>query len=206
MNAGTPHEVTVGKGRIGSTDRPALLMVDCQRLFTLGGTPGSRTEAAVLAAGEAARRARELAIPVLWLRTIYQDPSELGPVWSIKAPALTQLVPGSELADLDPRARYVEEEPVFTKRRASGFVGTELDEYLRVRDIRSLAVAGFTTAGCVRATVVDAASLDYLPSVFADAMTDREQHLHDTALTDLDARYADVVESTDWFARISSRR
>lgn len=204
MSAEQPREVRVGEGHIGGVHRPGLLMVDCQRLFTLGGTPGSRTEAAVLAAGEAAQRARALGIPVLWLRTIYRDPSELGPVWSVKAPALAQLFPGSELAEFDSRARYAEGEPVVTKRRASGFVRTDLHEQLRALDVHSLAVAGFTTAGCVRATVVDAASLDYLPTVFADGVADRAQQLHDTALVDLDARYADVVESTDWFPRTTS--
>lgn len=200
-----PREVNVGSGELASTQAPALIMVDCQRLFTLGALPGTRLEAAVLAAGDAARRAREAGMPVIWLRTVYQNLDELGPVWRVKAPALAQLLPGAEMTEFDERAGYRTGEAVITKKRASGFLGTDLHELLTESGIRTLAVAGFTTGGCVRATVVDGASLDYLPVVFADAVADRGQAVHDAALVDLDARYADVANSPDWFAEASSR-
>jgi nicotinamidase-related amidase len=84
-------------------------------------------------------------------------------------------------------------------------VCTGLDALLRDLGVRTLAVAGFTTGGCVRATVVDAASLDYLPVILPDAMADRSQEIHDAALVDLDARYGDVIDSSEWFVRVAPR-
>ncbi len=201
-----PEEVRVGVGRLDTRERPALVMVDCQRLFTLGGTPGTPLEAAVHAAAAAAEAARERGVPVVWLRTLFEADEELGPVWQAKAPALAQLRPGSELADWDPRVGFRPGEVVVTKKRASGFVGTELHEVLTGLDAFTLAVAGFTTAGCVRATVVDAASLDYAPVVLADATADRSGPIHEAGLLDLDARYADVVrDSAAWWATVPAR-
>ena len=203
----TPEEVRVGVGRLDARERPALVMVDCQRLFTLGGGPGSPLDAAARGAAAAAEAARERSVPVIWLRTLFERDEELGPVWQAKAPALAQLRPGSELADWDPRVGFREGEPVVTKKRASGFVGTGLHELLTGLDVFTLVVAGFTTAGCVRATVVDAASLDYAPVVLADAMADRSPSIHEAGLLDLDARYGDVVrDSADWWAQVPSQR
>lgn len=192
-------EVRVGSGALRAVEQPGLVMVDCQRLFTLAGAPGTRIDAAARATGEAAARARLVGIPVLWLNTIYHDESELGPVWRVKAPALAQLRPGSEMAGFDERVGYREGEPVITKKRASGFVGTDLAGVLRERAVRTVAVTGFTTGGCVRALVVDAASLDFLPVVFSDAVADRSPDIHDAALVDIDARYGDVLMSPEWF-------
>ncbi|KQS58608.1 hypothetical protein ASG36_11245 [Geodermatophilus sp. Leaf369] len=195
-----PEAVTVGVGRLDSTERPGLVMVDCQRLFTLGGDPGTALGAAAETCGAVVAAAREAAVPVVWLRVVFDEGEDLGPVWTAKAPALTQLRPGAELAEFDPRTGYRDGDTVVTKKRASGFVRTDLDGVLRGLGVQTLAVAGFTTAGCVRATVVDAASLDYSPVVLADAMADRSQPIHDAALVDLDARYADVVaDGVAWF-------
>ncbi len=195
--------VRVGMGRLASTERPGLVLVDCQLLFTLGDDPAVAD--AAVACGRAAAAARAAGVPVVWLRVLFDDDDQLGPVWTAKAPALRQLRPGAELSGVDPRVGHVEGEPVVTKRRASGFVRTDLDELLRDLDVQTLAVAGFTTAGCVRATVVDAASLDYSPVVLADAVADRSAEIHDAALVDLDARYADVVpDGAAWFATLGS--
>lgn len=190
--------VRVGMGRLATTERPGLVLVDCQKLFTLGDDPA--VAAAAEGCGRAAAAAREAGVPVVWLRVLFDDDDQLGPVWTAKAPALKQLRPGAELSGFDERVGHVEGDPVVTKTRASGFVRTDLDDLLHDLDVHALAVAGFTTAGCVRATVVDAASLDYAPVVLADAVADRSAAIHDAALVDLDARYADVVpDGAAWF-------
>ncbi|MEI4280699.1 isochorismatase family protein [Klenkia terrae] len=197
----TAEPVQVGMGRLASTERPGLVLVDCQKLFTLD----PAVSAAAEGCGRAAAAARAAGVPVVWLRVLFEDDDELGPVWTAKAPALKQLRPGAELAEFDDRVGYVDGDPVVTKKRASGFVHTVLDDLLHELDVHTLAVAGFTTAGCVRATVVDAASLDYAPVVLADAVADRSTAIHDAALVDLDARYADVVpDGVAWFRALGT--
>ena len=50
---------------------------------------------------------------------------------------------------------------VIKKHKPSGFFGTNLASYLTLLGCDSVIVVGTTTSGCVRATVVDAFSLNY---------------------------------------------
>ena len=57
-------------------------------------------------------------------------------------------------------------------------------------------VAGATTSGCVRATVVDAVQHGYPALVPRDCVADRAQAPHDASLFDINEKYGDVVDST----------
>jgi maleamate amidohydrolase len=61
----------------------------------------------------------------------------------------------------------------------------------------SIVVAGTTTSGCVRATVIDAFSNNFRSIVIEDACFDRAQTSHAVSLFDMHAKYADVVPSSD---------
>jgi hypothetical protein len=50
---------------------------------------------------------------------------------------------------------------VIKKQKPSGFFGTNLASYLTLLGSNSVIIAGTTTLGCVRATAVDAFSLNY---------------------------------------------
>lgn len=87
----------------------------------------------------------------------------------------------------------VEGEVTIAKGKPSAFMGTPLSALLVYHDVDSLIVAGTTTSGCVRATVVDAFSLNYKVSVVEDCVFDRGEASHAIALLDMDLKYADVV-------------
>jgi hypothetical protein len=67
---------------------------------------------------------------------------------------------------------------VIKKQKPSGFFGTNLASYLTLLGCDSVIVVGMATSGCVRATVVDAFSLNY-------------------PLCDMRAKYADVVPTAE---------
>ncbi len=79
------------------------------------------------------------------------------------------------------------------KQKPSGFFGTSLQSYLNLLGCDSILVTGTTTSGCVRATVIDAFSLNLRVSVVEDACFDRSQASHAINLCDMHAKYADVV-------------
>ena len=87
------------------------------------------------------------------------------------------------------------DEVVIRKIKPSAFFGTPLASYLNELKIDSLVITGCTTSGCVRATVVDAFSLNYRVVIPSDGVFDRFELSHQVSLFDLSLKYADVVTS-----------
>ncbi|MEZ5796898.1 MAG: isochorismatase family protein [Paracoccaceae bacterium] len=184
---------TVRKGK-----RAALIVVDFVNGFVdpdiFGG--GNCLEAAQASVGVLdAFRTRGL--PVVFTRIVYaEDGSDAG-VWCEKAPRLRELTesnPASHVIDL---LRPQPGEAVICKTQPSAFFDTGLGAILRARDVDSVAVIGATTSGCVRATVVDAISGNFRPSVIAECVGDRALAPHQASLFDMEQKYANLVRLAD---------
>jgi maleamate amidohydrolase len=100
------------------------------------------------------------------------------------------------VAEIAPGPRDI----VVLKQKPSGFFGTEMASYLVLLGCDSVIVTGTTTSGCVRATVLDAFSLNYRITVVEDACFDRSQASHAINLCDMNAKYADVIASDEVLA------
>lgn len=99
-------------------------------------------------------------------------------------------------------------ELIIRKTRASAFFNTPLDNCLRLLKVDSLLVAGNSTSGCVRASVVDACSYGYNVFVVEECCYDRLELSHLVSLFDMNAKYADVVilrEALDYVARHANK-
>jgi nicotinamidase-related amidase len=83
------------------------------------------------------------------------------------------------------------------KQKPSGFFGTNLASYLTLLGCDSLIVTGTTTSGCVRATVLDAFSLNYRITLAEEGCFDRSQASHAINLCDMHAKYADVIKTAE---------
>ena len=88
-------------------------------------------------------------------------------------------------------------ELLIDKARPSAFFGTALLSLLIDAGVDSLLVVGTTTSGCIRATVLDAFSLNYRVAVVEECTFDRVQASHAINLLDMDLKYADVVSLAD---------
>jgi maleamate amidohydrolase len=97
-----------------------------------------------------------------------------------------------------------ERDVVITKRAPSVFHGTPLVSNLLSLGVDSLIVAGTTTSGCVRATVVDAFSHNFRVAVAEEACFDRGEASHAIALFDLNAKYADVMATSEILDYVAS--
>ena len=86
---------------------------------------------------------------------------------------------------------------VIRKQKPSGFFGTNLASYLTLLGCDSVVVVGTTTSGCVRATVVDAFSLNYRVALAEEGCFDRSEASHALSLCDMHAKYADVVPTAE---------
>ncbi len=75
-----------------------------------------------------------------------------------------------------------------------------MTSYLTLLGWDSVIVTGTTTSGCVRATVLDAFSLNYRVALAEEGCFDRSQTCHAINLCDMNAKYADVVKTDEVLA------
>jgi maleamate amidohydrolase len=154
----------------------------------------------------AAARTREL--PIIYSTGTRRPDAWDAGSWSWKnsrtnerPPAVQAGVRGNDIvADIAPEARDI----VICKQKPSVFSGTPLRSFLTLLGADSVIVAGTTTSGCVRATVIDAFSENYRVSVVEEACFDRSQASHAINLCDMHAKYADVIKLDEALAYIKS--
>ncbi|MFC7534025.1 cysteine hydrolase family protein [Actinoplanes sp. GCM10030250] len=91
---------------------------------------------------------------------------------------------------------------VVTKRRVSGFAGSDLDVVLRAGGIDHLVLTGIATSGVVLSTLRQAADLDFGLTVLSDACLDNDPEVHRVLTEKVFPMQADVVTVADWAARI----
>ena len=97
--------------------------------------------------------------------------------------------------EIVPEVGPVAGEVVLRKTAPSAFNGTPLLSQLSLLGIDTLFVTGESTSGCVRASVVDAASYRFKVQVIEDCVFDRHQACHAINLFDMNEKYADVISA-----------
>jgi nicotinamidase-related amidase len=190
--------------RVGHGSRPALVVVDLQNGFTDPASAcGGNLDEVVAAAARLLEAARAARLPVAFTAVAFHRSLRDGATWLRKMPGLDQLVEGSAWCQVDDRVRPRDDEPMWEKRAPSAFFGTPLLPFLIAEGVDTLVVCGCVTSGCVRATVVDAVSYGYRTVVPLEAVGDRAARVHDGAIFDMDAKYADVEPLEDVIARLA---
>lgn len=182
-------------GRQGAGRHPALVVIDLNYAFTDPESPlHCDTDDAVGATAQLLDAARAAARPVAFTTIEYDEGAKrVAKAFIAKTPALSLMTPGSRWARIDERIAPRAGEPVLVKLFASAFFGTALQSMLMAAGADTLVVAGASTSGCVRATVVDGLQHGLSVLVPRDAVADRAQSAHEASLTDIDAKYGDVV-------------
>jgi nicotinamidase-related amidase len=195
--------------------KPALLVIDVQ-YRTVGDRPRPNREAITqypTSCGEAGWRAvshiaelvqffRRRRLPILYPHIAPKSSYDRG-AFEGKVPGVMEIPPaGYEFV------REVAPQPgdiLLPKFHASAFFGTSLASYLVSLQVDSLVFSGCTTSGCVRASVIDACSLNYKALVPEDAVYDRSPVSHAVNLFDMASKYADVMptrEALDKLAKL----
>ena len=98
-----------------------------------------------------------------------------------------------------------DDEFIVRKARASAFFGTHLITYLVRKNIDCLLVAGTSTCGCVRGTVLDGYSFGYPVFLVEECVFDRSRTSHLVNLFEMNAKYASVIqlsEALDYVSKI----
>ncbi len=172
----------------------ALLTIDVQNDFTLdssrhvvAGTDGLVPTMAGIAAGF-----RAAGLPIVHVVRLYlADGSNAEtcrrPLLASGDPLVRPGTPGSQVrAELHPRPPFTLDhasllagrfqsvgtaEWVMYKPRWGAFFGTDLEAWLRTRDVETVVVTGANFPNCPRTTVYEASERDFQPIVVSDAIS-----------------------------------
>jgi nicotinamidase-related amidase len=208
------HLASTPDRRVGMGNKPALLLVDLYRAV-FGDKPEPLMEAiktwpsscglvgwtALPHIKRLISGARGAGIPVVHI-TMLADSGMVGWNDAIHISSATPARSASDDAALDRKRRgadIVDEaapivgEVVLRKTAPSAFWGTPLAAHLNFLGVDTLFVAGESTSGCVRASVVEAASYRYRVHVVEECVFDRHEATHAINLFDLHQKYADVI-------------
>jgi maleamate amidohydrolase len=198
-------------GKAGYGKKPAIVVVDMTYGFVddaypLGcskmGWPAVRANERLLAKG------RALGIPILFTRGYHPKTSTERGRWK-NVTALETKDPDPKIHEIVTELKPLPEEVVITKIFPSGFFNTNLVSMLIFHNVDTLIVTGMTTSGCVRATVVDAFSYNFIVAIPEECVGDRGLVSHKVSLFDMHMKYADVAplsEVLGYLETANSRR
>lgn len=185
-----------GYGMLGTADdlgRPDLVAPYRERLDSVVVPNVS----ALLAA------ARRAGVPVVYTRIASATPDGRGRSACHQALGL-HVPPGHVEGDILPALAPEPGEPVVSKTTSDAFIGTDLDELLRARGVRHLAVCGVLTDECVSSTVRHAADLDYTPHLVVDGCAAVLPEDHEAAVRTLVRTYATRTDAATLLATLAS--
>ncbi len=218
------HVSTSRDRRVGFGSKPALLLIDLYRAV-FGDKPEPLMEAIktwpsscgmagwnalphiqrLLAASRAA------GIPVIhitmlansgmpsWSEAAHRGAGGRGSGAALDEAALDRKRRGPEIVD---EVAPIPGEVVLRKTAPSAFWGTPLAGQLTYLGVDTLIVAGESTSGCVRASVVEAVSHRYRVQVVEECVFDRHEAPHAINLFDLHQKYADVIPLSEALAHL----
>ncbi len=185
---------------LGLGGRMGLLIIDFVNGFAdpevFG---GGNIPAAISATVPVLAWARKRQLPIAHTRIVYADDGSDANVFSMKIPGMQTLVERGNTSQIVPELTPQTGEVVIRKTVPSGFFGTNLAPWLTQRGVETLLVAGCTTSGCVRASVVDAMSHGFKPIVLEDCVGDRAEAPHQANLFDMQQKCADVIPASALF-------
>ncbi|MFG1638703.1 isochorismatase family protein [Amycolatopsis sp. NPDC049252] len=105
--------------------------------------------------------------------------------------------PGNELV-FDPQ-----DDKIVTKFTIGGFAGTDLDEYLRGKGVRTVVFGGIATEFGVESTLRAASDHGYDTVAVSDAMTALSDISHENAITKIFPRLGTVVTTDEALAGLA---
>ena len=98
---------------------------------------------------------------------------------------------------VEPFAKEIDGEKLFLKCTFDAFFGTDLDKYLKSKNIQSILIAGLITSVCVQATACSAFVRGYKVDLVEDCCGDRSMERHKAALMLYDNYMYQVIGSED---------
>ena len=139
--------------------------------------------------------------PVVWTHVAYADSAEDAGIWGTRTntpDSLQNIKHGSRRTEFDDRCQIEHgRDLIYCKRMPSAFFETPLQSLLVWHQVDTVIITGGSTSGCVRATAVESLSRGYRTIVPEQCVADKHESYHFANLTDMQLKYADVVDVQD---------
>jgi nicotinamidase-related amidase len=189
--------------RMGFGRRPCVIVIDMTYGFVDPSNPlahGNMGERAVKHIALLLGKAREKGLPLIYTTGLNSVSNLVSPGISRKVVVNPKPQENEIVSEIAPR----DGEVVLAKGKASIFFGTPMLSILNHFGVDSLIMTGMMTSGCVRASVVEAASYDYFVIVPEECVADRAMIPHQVNLFDIDMKYADVIPLSEVLRQLDS--
>lgn len=203
---------------VGFGSRPAILMIDNYAgVFSEPGIPfleavkqnrSAMGDDANIAAAHIARllqHSRAAGIPVIHITGMHGNnmPSlhDMVHAGERRGRLFAEKPGAAEKFAIVPLCAPIEGEVVLQKSAPSAFWGTPLPALLNYLGVDTLIVGGESVSGCVRASVIEAASYRYRVIIAEECAYDRHQACRAINLFDMHQKYSDVLpldEVVEW--------
>jgi len=181
--------------KAGFGKKPALIVVDVQKGFTLPECPlGGGLDEMIENINDVVAVARKKNVPIIYTVVAWRPDSEDGGMILKKIPSLKPFTLGSRWAELDDRMDYDPTKDYFIiKKHFSCFFGTELITILISHGIDTCILVGDSTSGCIRSTAISSSAYGFYTIVPYECVGDRSPEAHAANLFDINAKFGDVV-------------
>ena len=193
-----------GKSSYGK--KPAIIVVDMTYGFVDDAFPkgcSKRGWPAVHDIGRLLQKGRESGIPIFFSKGMHAQTATQRGRWKSEKTF--------DIKNYDPKEYQIVEEiapqgneVTVTKSYPSAFFGTNLASMLVFHNVDTVIVTGMVTSGCVRATVVDAFSYNFIVVLPEECVGDRGSVSHKVSLFDMHMKYADVVPIVEVLAYLDT--
>jgi maleamate amidohydrolase len=183
---------------LGFGKQPCLLIVDFTNSFAdpkiLG---GGNINAAINNTEKLLIQCRNQSVPIFFTKVVLDPKQDKDLLFAKKAPALLDHTADSNFSQIVNNLTPMQSETIIEKKQASAFFDTSLELKLNDQSIDTVIIAGCTTSGCVRASVVDCISFNFIPLIVKECVGDRTLESHELSLFEMNNKYADVVSLKD---------
>lgn len=150
-------------------------------------------------------KVREANIPIFWIQVVRRaDKADTAPTLRDIAPpapktdAPTMLAGSSEAQNVDELPVQAEDQVVF-KPRMDPFIGTQLDLWLRSREVRTVILGGYSTNGGVEAAMRTGSDLGYDMIIASDCSYNVDEEAHNFALERIMPKFSRVRNNEQIF-------
>jgi nicotinamidase-related amidase len=190
-------------GALEFGERPAILVIDVVESFAgrkgrdifdsideYRTSCGDAGDTAIDTIAELLRIGRDGGIPIAYTKGNVTNKFHAGDSVKGTEPDEVASIYGAPIvADIAP----LPTEYVLEKTKASAFFGTPLTSFLQRNRVDTLLIAGTSTSGCVRSSVIDAFSHGYQVFVLEDCVFDRSAFSNAVNLYEMNQKYASVI-------------